>query len=218
MVSVIEPLDGYTLEDLAADFGPAPSSEAQAAQWARFDARGRSLGGTWSEPGSPWGFALTLEAGTYWVVDLHREPGPAGDDDVLDPANVATVTVTGTRVERALPDPDGLATASSDRSWDLPDTLPAQGTLLVRNTTAQSHQLVVDPVPADLTAQEWLDLTRGGRGMDCACRSPARVSAGTEFLWTYDLPAGEYLILDFSTGGLGYPQYNGAGATIIRLT
>lgn len=69
-----------------------------------------------------------------------------------------------------------------------------------------------------MPAAEWLALTRAGRGVNCTCHSPARLSAGTAFLWSYDLPPGDYLVMDLSISELGYRQFNGAGATIVELT
>ena len=51
-------------------------------------------------------------------------------------------------------------------------------------------------------------------------RSPdggKRIGAGTEFLWIYDLEPGSYVVMDQSISDLGYPQYNGAGATLVEL-
>jgi hypothetical protein len=216
-VTILDPEDGYTPEDLAEDFGPHDSAEAYSAATARLEEQARSLGGAWSTPENPGIFAQVLAAGTYWFVDLSREPGEAGGDDTLDAADVVSVTVTGTPTATVLPEHDAVAEASEDRSWRLPESLPAAGSLLLRNETESSHRLILDPVPPDSTAEEWLALTREGRGIECPCHSPAGVGAGTEFLWSYDLPPGDYLVMDLSISELGYPQYNGAGATTVTL-
>jgi hypothetical protein len=218
-VMVIEPREGYTKEQLAADFGPHDSMEESVSAWARMTTHGHSLGGTWSEEGRPFGFALELEPGSYWFVDLGREPGEAGDDDVLDVANILTVEVGDGETEAVLPEPDAEATAREDRSWSLPDSIPAAGTLLVDNPTEASHQLVFERVPDDSDPEEWLDNThQGGREIECPCNSPALLGEGEEFLWIYDLEAGPYVALDFSADEQGSPHYNGAGATLVELT
>jgi len=45
----------------------------------------------------------------------------------------------------------------------------------------------------------------------------ARLSAGTEMLWIYDLAAGDYLAVDSSIGENGYPQPYGARAVIVTI-
>lgn len=216
-VAVIRPQGGYTEEDLAGDFGPHESEEGQVAAAASLEEGTVSLGGTWSEPGTSWGFALALDAGEYWFVDMVREPGEAGDDDTLEVAEILTVTVSESDEVAPLPEPDAVASATDDRSWDVPETLPASGALLVQNETDMSHRLVLERVPDGEDPQEWLEQSRVGH-RECPCTSPARASAGTEFLWLYELPPGDYVVLDQSISDLGYPQYNGVGATLVELT
>ena len=147
-VTVIRPQGVDTKEDRAGDFGTHESEEGQVAAAASFEEGAVSLGGTWSGPGTSWGFALALDAGEYWFVDMVREPGEAGDDDTLETAEILTVTVSESEeVVAPLPESDAVASATDDRSWDVPETLPASGALLVKNETDMSHRLVLERVP-----------------------------------------------------------------------
>lgn len=216
-VTVIRPRGGYTKEDLAGDFGPHESEEGQVTAAASFEDGAVSVGGTWSGPGRSWGFALVLDVGEYWFVNMVREPGEAGSDDTLEVKQIRTVTVSESDKAARLPESDAVASAIEDRSWDVPETLPASGALLIRNETGASHRLVLERVPDGEDPQEWLDQSRVGH-RECPCNSPGRASAGTEFVWVYELPAGPYVVIDQSISDLGYPQYNGAGATLVELT
>lgn len=216
-VTIIEPTAGYTTDQLREDFGPHASEQELVAAAARFEAGARLLGGSWSEPGGTWSFARTLDEGAYWFVDLAREPGDAGDDDVLHPARIVTVTVSGEGAGATLPASDAVASVTEEDAWTLPEAIPAAGTLRITNGTTGSHQLVLERVPDGTAPQDWLAQSRAGH-KECPCGSPAPVSGGEEFLWVYDLPPGDYVVLDRSIGGQGYPQYDGAGASLVRLT
>lgn len=213
-LTVLEPRGGYAPEDLAADVGPAESFEDHVASWARFEAGTHARGGTWSVPERPASFALTLDAGEYWFVDLQRT---ITSEPLVDPANVVEVTVAGTPADSVLPDAEHVATVDGERRWRLPETLPTAGTLRVTNPTGGGHQLLLEPVPEGYSPEEWLDMTRRGRGIECGCAGPGRVGGGAEVVWMYDLEPGDYVVLDFSTGPDGAHAYHGAGATLVTL-
>ncbi len=215
-LTVLEPETDYTQTMLADDLGPQSSQAGSAAASARLDAKTRSLGGVDCASGTPGQFAITLAAGSYWFAALPRPGEGVEPEDVVPQEAPMTVTVSGPATATRMPAPDGTAAARDDRSWTLPQAAPASGTLLLRNPAARSHSLLLDPVPEDLTAQQWLEATRLGRGVDGV--GTARLSAGAEMLWMYDLPPGAYVAMDVSIGENGYPQPYGAGAVIINLT
>jgi hypothetical protein len=223
-VMVLELEAGYTQQRLLADLTPQTSEERSAAAAERIDTMTRSLGGADAAPRSPAQFAIRLDPGTYWFVALPSRTGEiasgtgdVGQDGAIPAGALVAVTVSGTPMATTLPTPDATAVARDDRSWALPAVLPARGTLLLRNPGANSHRLLLDPVPDGLTAQEWLDATRIGRGMEGGGVGTARLSAGAEMLWIYDLSRGDYVAMDSSIGENGYPQPHGARAVIVTL-
>jgi hypothetical protein len=223
-VTVLELQAGYTTQQLVADLSPQTSEERSAAAAARIDTMTRSLGGADSAPRSPAQFAIRLDPGTYWFAavpsrtgEIASSTGDVGQDDAIPAGALVAVTVSGTPRATTMPTPDATALASDDRSWALPAVLPARGTLLLRNPGANSHALLLDPVPDGLTAQEWLEATRIGRGVEGGAVGTARLSAGAEMLWIYDLPRGDYVAMDTSIGENGYPQPYGARAVIVTL-
>ena len=213
--TLLRPLPGYTERLLLEDLGPQTSDQGSGAAATRLDAKTRALGGADCAPGSPAQFATTLEAGTYWLAALPRPIEGADQQEVFTSAALSTVSVSGRSTAVTLPEPDATAVASDARSWALPETIPARGTLLLRNPGANSHSLRLEDVPPDLTAQQWLEGTKLGRGADGV--GSARISAGTEMLWIYDLAPGEYVVTDSSIGDHGYPQPYGAGAVLVTL-
>jgi hypothetical protein len=210
-VTLLQAQGGYTATQLVADLGPHADDTSEAAAAGRFDSGVRAFGGARSVPGSPGVFSVAIVNGTYWVVDLAREP-IAG--------NVSTVVVTGSLVAGSLPAPDAVATADADRSWTVPSNLKASGTLLVRNPVDRTHQLVLDPVPTGVAPEAYLSSTQLGRGAPPlgTLPGPSLISLGVECLWTYDLPAGAYVVMDLSLDESGYRQYAGAGAVLVTLT
>ena len=211
MVTLLKPKGSYTKAQLVADLGPHSDEATTIAAANRFDTAVMASGGAWSAAGESGLFAAALGSGTYWVVDLAREPLVA---------NVHTLTVTGSPLATNLPQPDAVASATSERTWTVPRNLPAKGTLLLRNSTLGTHQFVIEPVPPSLTPAAYLSATRTGRGMEApwTIPGPSLVSAGVEFLWTFDLPPGSYVVMDLSLGSYGYRQYAGAGAILVSLS
>jgi hypothetical protein len=211
MVTLLKPKVTYTKAQLVADLGPHSDEATTASAANRFDTSVMAYGGAWSTAGSSGLFAKAIDSGTYWVVDLARAPLVA---------NVHTLSVTGSPLATNLPQPDAVASASMERTWTVPKSLPAKGTLLIRNSTPGTHQLVIEPVPPSYTPKAYLSATRTGRGMEApwTIPGPSLVSAGVDFLWTYDLSPGDYVIMDLSLGTYGYRQYAGAGAILVSLT
>lgn len=211
--TLLQPQHGYTAAMLSQDLGPQTTDQAAGAAATRLDRSTRSLGGIDCAPGEPARFALSLDAGRYWWVALRR-PSDGLDEPAATPEPV-DLTVTGTVLNGTLPEPDATAVASDDRSWDLPDRLPSSGTLLLRNPGENSHSLRLEDAPEGVSAQDWLEATKLGRG--AAGVGSARLSPGTQLLWSYDLSPGPYVATDSSIGEHGYPQPNGAGAVIVIL-
>jgi hypothetical protein len=200
---------------LLQDLSPATSHRGAGVAATRFDARTRALGGADCGPGLPARFVIRLEPGTYWVVALRLPTEPEDREEATTPAEPATITVSGVPTLTTVPEPDATAAASDARSWALPTVIPARGTLLLRNPGANGHSLRLERVPPGESAQLWLETAKLGRGVGGL--GSARLSAGEEMLWIYDFAPGEYVAMDISIGGHGYPQPHGAGAVIVTL-
>lgn len=187
MVTLLEPVDGYTKAQFAADLGAQDSQAARDAASARLKTSARWLGGAVSFADTPGAFGQELEAGTYWVVDLQGDP--------LE-ANVLTLEVAGTPETTQWPALTAQATSDDDHPWVLPATLPTEGVLQVSNSSSETRRLVFVQKPSDLTLQQWLDELAAGTGFGGhALPGTSFTSDNVEVYWMYELPPGQYAVL-----------------------
>lgn len=145
-------------------------------------------------PGTPASFTVDVRPGTYYLGEMLRRP-------LLTPIHVAGPASTAqTRSQ-------GVVTAT-DAGYRLAATLPAHGTITLRNAGSQPHRLNLIPVKSGTTRAQLAAYIRKTGGNDNA-PAPAfalngaqlgtsNISSGREMQLTYDLPAGEYAILDFN--------------------
>jgi hypothetical protein len=169
------------------------------------------LGGADVFPGTPASFTVTLRPGTYYLGEMSRRPvfhkiavGP--DAGAVEPAESAQLTASDSSFHTNQP------------------TLPAHGTLTIRNTGRQVHRLNFLPVKIGTTRAQlgaWLRTT-GGRpdapAPPFAGHGPqlgtAMISPGRQFQFAYDLPAVSFQPDSHS----GKPQTLDGLYTIVTLT
>jgi hypothetical protein len=150
-------------------------------------------------PGFPAMVTERLTAGTYHLMDLGTEPGPTGPV-----FTTFTVRHTGHPADRPGDRAHGpvIKLTSADRFVG-PRTLPARGTVTVRNVADTIHFMEMQPVvkgTTDAQIQEYFDsgsqdpppfgVDGPGVGLDV-------LSAGRQAELTYSLPPGTYVLLCF---------------------
>jgi hypothetical protein len=145
-------------------------------------------------PGTPAGFTVDVRPGTYYLGELVRRPEltpirVAGPATPLQPATGGVVTAT-------------------DTGYRLRGTLPAHGTITIRNIGSRPHRLNFIPVKRGTTRAQLAAYISKTRGNDNAPApsfarkgsqlGTADLSPGRQMQLSYDLPAGEYAVLDFN--------------------
>jgi hypothetical protein len=173
------------------------------------------LGGVDVFPGTPADFTVEVEAGTYYLGEMSGRPA------------FRKITVTGGSR------PAAHATATVLTAYDFGfranrTTLPARGTITIRNTGRQIHRLNLIPVEAGTTRAEigaYLRTT-GGRPdappPPFARRGPqlgtSMISPGERFDFGYRLPAGAYALLSLQPDSrTGKPQTADGMYTVVTL-
>jgi hypothetical protein len=139
-------------------------------------------------------FIVNVHPGTYYLGELLQKPAltpirVAGPVAAAGPASAAAVTAT-------------------DSSYRFPATLPAHGTVTIRNAGRALHRLNFIPVKQGTTRAQLGAYLRRTHGNDNAPPPPfalegpqlgtADLSPGRTMQLTYNLPAGAYAILDFN--------------------
>jgi len=215
-LSLVRFRPGYNYARFLADGARANSHGPGAvAAMRRVFAGTEFLGGADVFPDSPASFTVTLRPGTYYLGEMSRRPafhklavGPGAGG--VEPAASAQLTASDSRFHTNQP------------------TLPAHGTITIRNTGRQIHRLNFVPVEAGTTRAElgaWLRKTGGrpdGPPPAFAGRGPqlgtAMISPGRRFQFGYDLPAGRYAVVSFQPDShTGKPQTLDGLYTIVTL-
>lgn len=186
-----------TLATLRADFQDATSDDnAVAARGTRNLTRhARFYGLAEVARGRTISVTQTLGAGTYYLID---NPEFAEGTPHLVPLNVVGTSRGNTGKEsRHL---TTVSMTANDR-FAVPGSLPAKGTISVRNRSDTLHLMQMWPVlpgTTDKAVQAWLD--DGAQGdpgffVDGPSAGLNPLSPGQRVQMTYDLPAGSYLLL-----------------------
>jgi hypothetical protein len=196
---------GYSYSRFLADGARANGrSSAAAAALHRVFAETEFLGGADVFPGEPASFTVTLARGTYYLGEMSSRPV------------FRRIVVSGAPLPRA-PQATTVVTAYDFGFRTSGQTLPAHGTIEIRNAGKQVHRLLFQTVRAGTTRTEvgaWLR-TVGGRPYGppppFARKGPqlgtAMISPGREIELTYSLPPGEYALLCFQPDSrTGKPQ------------
>jgi hypothetical protein len=144
-------------------------------------------------PGHPATLTVDVRPGTYYLGELVRRP-ELTPIHVAGPASAPTATS------------DRVVTAT-DTGYRLPAILPAHGAIAIRNAGRAPHRLNFIPVKRGTTRTElgaYIQKTGGNDNApppSFALQGPqvgtADISPGRRMQLSYDLPAGEYALLDF---------------------
>lgn len=139
-------------------------------------------------------FTVDVHPGTYYLGELLRRPE-------LTPIRViGPATATGLA--------SATTVTATDSHYRFPAALPAHGTIAFRNAGSALHRLNFIPVKQGTTRAQLAAYIRRTHGDDhappprFALAGPqlgtADLSPGRTMQLTYDLPAGEYAVLDFN--------------------
>ena len=144
-------------------------------------------------PGTPASFTVDVRPGTYYLGELVLRPE-------LTPIHVAG------RASTAQSASAGVVTAT-DAGYRLAATLPARGTITIRNAGERPHRLNLIPVKPGTTRTQLGAYLRKTGAADNAPPPPfalhraqvgtADLSAHHQMQLTYKLPPGEYALIDF---------------------
>lgn len=184
---------GYTVADLQKE---QSSRGSQLEIERRVLAHIRFLGGADVFPGAPSSFTQTLDAGTYYVGTIDRT------------LRLRAIHVDGTPIPAsAAPKPAGTITGY-DFGWRVSGTLPAHGTIAIRNRSSQGQVLVISPTKPGTTRAQlgaYLRRTHASEqappppfGMSGPTVATGMISPGVDMDFSYDLPPGEYALLTFA--------------------
>jgi hypothetical protein len=185
---------GYSrfLTDGARANGHGPTA---AAALRRLFANTDFLGGANVFAGEPASFTVTLRAGTYYLGEMSAKP-------IFRRIKVQGVPAA------AAPKPSGAVATTYDFGFHVnTPSLPAHGTITIRNTGRQIHRLLFVPVKAGTSRAQigaYLHTTGGrpdGPQPPFARTGPqvgtAMISPGRQIQFSYTLPAGTYALLCF---------------------
>jgi hypothetical protein len=144
-------------------------------------------------PGTPASFTVNVRPGTYYLGELVRRPE-------LTPIRVAGPASTAQTTSHGI-------VMATDAGYRLAAALPAHGTITIRNAGKQPHRLNLIPVKRGTTRAQLAAYIRKTGGNDNAPAptfalkgaqlGTSDISPNRQMQLTYDLPAGEYAILDF---------------------
>lgn len=172
------------------------------------------FGGVDVFPGRGGAVTMTLDEGTYVLIDVAQGLGP-GELTTVRPFRVTSGSGGGlpkadARIEMREGDDDhaGHVTAGDDdgHAFRASDRLPAKGVVEVRNKNAVHHFAALAPVrpgTTDADIQERYDAFLSGEEpsddpfLDGPSASMNVLSEGKRAQLTYDLPPGTYVILCF---------------------
>jgi hypothetical protein len=178
---------GYTIQDAGQDFGPAFSGDKDAIR--RLDENITWRGGALARPHNPGKFVVTLREGHFIMFDQNG-------------SGLIQVNVRGDVPERPAVPHQSTITAFVYGFESSPETIPAKGTLHFRNQSDQPHFLEIHRVKGTTTPQmvdRALSPTAHGEPAFFLKGSDATgvISPRTGEMFSYDLPAGKYLIACF---------------------
>jgi hypothetical protein len=206
---------GYDYRRFQADGALAQSHSAAArSALARIFAHTIFDGGVDVFPSRPATFTVDVRAGTYYFGELARRPE-------LTPIHVAGPASADQPTS-------GNAVTETDVGYRLAATLPAHGTITIRNAGRAPHRLNLIPVKRGTTRGQLGAYIRKTGGSDNAPAPPfalqgpqlgtADLSPGRQMQLTYNLPAGQYAILDFDQDmKTGHPDTLEGMYEVVRL-
>ena len=157
------------------------------------------LGGVTANPGGVSSETLTLAAGVYYLLDTSSD---ASDEQF---AAAKRLEVRGRIQPTAVPRITAIVDMRSPHVFQTIRHLPADGTILVRNTDTEPHFLSMRPVPAGTTdsqVQAIFDRLMAGDenafddmpGLEGDWVGTGTISPGYQQALTYHVPAGLYVM------------------------
>jgi hypothetical protein len=193
---LLRPHAGYTKREFAHDL--RVGFQGDVAAFKRFERSTDLLGGVNTDrggaPGVMW---ARVPRGRVWALDANADRTP--------PRKVLTLHVAGARIAGVLP---GRATLRAINEADFakrPRAIPGSGRLIVRNNSTDNHFFGLAKLRPGKTVadfKEWVDQTMQGNdtpppvnfdvGVDTGVVSPGRAMS-----LTYDVPAGDYILMCF---------------------
>jgi hypothetical protein len=178
--------NGYTPQQAQADFNDAFEGNVPAVQ--RVDNGVVFLGGVDAAPKNPGTMVAKLRATQLMAIDLNGDA-------------TAMVNVVGTAPEQKEVAHDGRYSAFT-YGWGVSKHLPASGMAKFVNSADQPHFLVIQRVKDSTTnAKVRKFINSGGQGNPPwalkASTDTGVLSPGKSQLFSYDLPAGKYLVACF---------------------
>jgi hypothetical protein len=188
-------LPGYSYAQFQAD-GALAQGHTRAARTALARVLAHTIfdGGVNVFPGTPASFTVDVRPGTYYLGALVRRP-ELTPIRVVGPASTPRSTSAG-------------VVTATDAGYRLAATLPARGTITIRNAGTQLHRLNLIPVKPGTTRAQLAAYLRKTHGkdnapapsfaLDGAQLGTSDISPRRQMQLTYVLPAGEYAILDFN--------------------
>lgn len=147
-----------------------------------------------SAGGAPWKATTTVRSGTYIVVDTGT--GTDGKANFTKPGEVQTFKVSGSASAAASVKSDADVTLS-DYKIDLPASIPAKGTLRVRNTGTDNHELMFVRVNTAKAGAGYIRLIKEGKPVDFKSHplsALAPTGPGTETTIPLGIQPGQYLV------------------------
>lgn len=144
--------------------------------------------------GSAWKATTTVRAGTYIVVDTGT--GSDGRANYTKPGEVQTFKVSGSPSNTSAAHSDANVTLR-DYAIDLPSSIPAKGTLRVRNSGQDNHELMFVQVPTAAAGAEYVKLIRAGKPVQFKSHplsALAPTGPGTETTIPISIQPGRYLV------------------------
>jgi len=143
--------------------------------------------------GTAWKARTTLRAGTYIVIDTGS--GTDGKANYTKPGEVQTFQVSGSARSAAAAKSDADV-GLRDYAIDMPATIPAKGSLRIRNTGQDNHELLFVSVPNEKAGAAYIRLIRSGKQVDFKSHpltALAPTGPGTDTTVPIDIPPGHYL-------------------------
>ena len=200
-VVLLHPRAGVSLARVFADFrdefSQHPATAARGTRELTRDARFYGLAQV--DKGHPVTVTQHLTGGTYYLLDLDEQTG-------VGPHPVATRFTVRGRDDNADAESGGrgplVRLTSADR-FVTPGTLPARGTITVRNTSDTVHFMALQPVKKGTTDRQIQRFFDSGSHATPPffVRGPTAgmgpQSPGRQAQFTYRLPAGTYVMLCF---------------------
>jgi hypothetical protein len=147
-----------------------------------------------SADGAPWKATTTVRAGTYIVVDTGT--GNDGKPNFTKPGEVQTFEVSGSASTAAAAKSDASVTLS-DYRIDLPASIPANGSLQVRNAGRDDHELMFVRVATAKAGAGFIRLIKEGKPVDFKSHplsALAPTGPGTQTTIPLQIPPGQYLV------------------------